>query len=255
MVMIVPDIQFAKNKAAQTAAVSEAFGIDVSSCYTPCEVQNAKWELLQKMNQVKKDPALAKLLPQQFEGAKGLVYDKFGNALSGAPTPKQTAWVAKAKYEETVAKKYKEQAAQKAEQEAQKEESDKKNILDLVKSNKTYTAPSFCSYSKKYNVSQDQLLIQRIGIASNLNVTIQNRFSMQNSTLRMYCNKCRSSLELYDSFEFQKSSDGLTDFLLTFCTAHRHEEYGVVVAAPVIQQTSAELLLDGPIGGRKFRDD
>lgn len=237
------DIGFAKIKAAQAEMVSEAFNCSVN-CYTSGEIASAKAELAANMAAVKKDPALSKLMPNTFEGAYGAQYDKFGNKVGGPVSV--PSWYQKKAQEDI--EKAKAQAALKAKIEAHKAKS--------IKDPPTKPSPSFYNkYTKSnYNINNDQKLIQRVGIASNLNVQIQNRFSQFNARMRLYCSKCHAEKQFVDTEAFEQSAEGLVPEILDFCTEHAHDDNHVpLIAAPGTSMQKG-VVAEATVG-RRFRDD
>jgi hypothetical protein len=120
--------------------------------------------------------------------------------------------------------------------------------------NQTLKNPMLLSQAKptgftKYNVSDDQLLIQRIGMASNLNVSIQRRYVSNNvsKAFRLRCSKCGEYQEVEDLTDFVASANGLVEELEKFCLAHRHTDTPIsLVRCPAVRVEPT---------GRKFRED
>lgn len=99
----------------------------------------------------------------------------------------------------------------------------------------------------KYDINKDQLLIARIGMASNLNVSIQQAF--YSSSYRVLCRHCGADKVYFDTNVFLGSEEGLHDDVMDFCTAHRHTTETKLQmgfkALPALVETE----------GRRFREE
>lgn len=183
--------------------LADAMGINVDHV-RPSTSEDLKL----KIAQIAKDPAMAKYLPKKFQGPNGAMYDKFGNAIN---EPKQTAHTAY------------------------------NNQQQLSISAKLGGGPAAGgSVKARYTPYADQKLIQRIGIASNMNVMLSHAYGSQGRHHTLTCGKCGLHMHIYDDTMFVESGNELQERIAVFCKAHRHEEKPAEVLA---------------VTGRRFRED
>lgn len=198
--------------------------------------------LQQKIAEAAADPQLAKHLPATYLGPDGKSYDKFGNIVQSViESQKQATKFYDASFLNLVKQNL-----------GMKEPFSPGKVIPVEKYDDVPGTPFMPA--PKYKVNDDQLLIQRIGVESNLNVTIQ-KFVMKSGMYvsgsgdqhRLFCNVCKAFQNVPDPTMFVASKEGLIDELAGFCRQHRHTDTPVVsVKTPAI--------IAKPVG-RKFRED
>jgi hypothetical protein len=108
-----------------------------------------------------------------------------------------------------------------------------------------------------FQISADQDLLMKIGIAANGNVNIQSRNTAGRTKVRLLCKRCDTSEQIQDT-AFLGRGNEIPDQVISFCSAHRHE--GTLFESankalavfgkeqPVIQGPASEV-------GRRFREE
>lgn len=230
------------------ADVSKAFGVNLDHLtgFDPeIEDDGISAELISlkaKMDAIEKNPALSKYLPKKFLGSGGSTLDKFGNVIA---TP-----VALKHYElkKGGGLKYLGKTDAGAPSNVVSISSPKK--ISMWKGSPAQVNKNTMAH---YDINKDQMLIARIGMASNLNVNIQQAFSAssyEGRKIRLHCRHCNAEKVYFDTEMFQGSEAGLQDEIMDFCVTHSHStevkhKLTNVKALPVTAEPE----------GRRFREE